>query len=136
MPRAELVCLGRHGRDHLIEQSEINQRLVEWARSGRVVVRLKGGDPAIFGHLAEEVEALAAAGVEYQIVPGVTAASAAAGYAGIPLTCAMRLRPWRWSPDKRVTTSNRASTTGPWRGFPARSCSTWASRRSTHGPAD
>ena len=84
--KAQLVCLGRHGRDRVLDQAEINTRLVELAQSGQVVVRLKGGDPAVFGHLAEEVEALQAAEVEYQIVPGVTAASAAASYAGIPLT--------------------------------------------------
>ncbi len=84
--QAELVCLGRHGRDRVLDQAEINARLIELARGGRVVVRLKGGDPAVFGHLAEEVEALSHAGVEYEIVPGVTAASAAASYAGIPLT--------------------------------------------------
>ncbi len=83
---AELVCLGRHGRDRLVDQAEINARLVELARQGRVVVRLKGGDPAIFGHLAEEAAALQAASIEYEIVPGVTAASAAASFAGIPLT--------------------------------------------------
>jgi uroporphyrinogen III methyltransferase/synthase len=85
-PQAELVCLGRHRYDRVMDQSEINTRLVELALGGRVVVRLKGGDPAVFGHLAEEVEALRAANVEYEIVPGVTAASAAASYAGIPLT--------------------------------------------------
>ena len=85
-PQAQLVCLGKHGSDRVLDQAEINLRLVELARAGRVVVRLKGGDPAVFGHLAEEVEALRAANVDYEIVPGVTAASAAASYAGIPLT--------------------------------------------------
>jgi uroporphyrinogen III methyltransferase / synthase len=84
--RAQQVCLGRHGRDRLLEQDEINAQLVQLAASGLVVVRLKGGDPAIFGHLAEEVAALRAAEIDYEIVPGVTAASAAASYAGIPLT--------------------------------------------------
>jgi uroporphyrinogen III methyltransferase/synthase len=85
-PAAELVCLGRHGQGRMLSQDEINAALVARARAGQRVVRLKGGDPAIFGHLAEEAEALAAAGIPYEIVPGVTAASAAASYAGIPLT--------------------------------------------------
>ncbi|MEX2185453.1 MAG: uroporphyrinogen-III C-methyltransferase [Pirellulales bacterium] len=88
---AELICLGRHGlgqpdRGRIMSQAEINATLIDLARGGKTVVRLKGGDPAIFGHLAEEATALADAGIEFEIVPGVTAASAAASYAGIPLT--------------------------------------------------
>ena len=67
-------------------QDEINERMVREARAGRTVVRLKGGDPAIFARLAEELAALEAAGVPYEIVPGVTAAQAASSHAGIPLT--------------------------------------------------
>ena len=67
-------------------QDEINRRLVELAQAGRTVVRLKGGDPGLFGHLVEEVGALRAAGIPYEIVPGITAASAVASHAGIPLT--------------------------------------------------
>jgi uroporphyrinogen III methyltransferase/synthase len=83
---AELVCLGRHGRGRLLTQDEIHDRMIAATRSGRTVVRLKGGDPAIFGRTAEEIAALDAAGVAYEIVPGVTAALAASSYAGIPLT--------------------------------------------------
>jgi uroporphyrinogen III methyltransferase/synthase len=83
---AEQVCLGRHGRERIWSQEEINERLVQLARQGKCVVRLKGGDPALFGRLSEEVVALEAAGVEYEIVPGITAAFAAGSYAGIPLT--------------------------------------------------
>lgn len=83
---AELVCLGRHGHDRLMSQAEINDAIVRHARDGRVVVRLKGGDPAIFARLAEELAALEVAGVPYEIVPGVTAAQAASSHAGIPLT--------------------------------------------------
>ncbi|MGD9635246.1 MAG: uroporphyrinogen-III C-methyltransferase [Pirellulales bacterium] len=83
---AELVCLGRHGHGRLMPQSEINERMVREARAGKRVVRLKGGDPAIFARLAEELSALEAAGVAYEIVPGVTAAQAASSHAGIPLT--------------------------------------------------
>lgn len=85
-PDAELVCLGRHGHGRLMPQSEINERMIAAARAGRVVVRLKGGDPALFARLAEELAALEAADVPYEIVPGVTAAQAASSYAGIPLT--------------------------------------------------
>jgi uroporphyrinogen III methyltransferase / synthase len=83
---AELICLGRHGHGKLTPQIEINERLVREARAGRTVVRLKGGDAAIFARLAEELAALEAAGVPYEIVPGITAAQAASSHAGIPLT--------------------------------------------------
>lgn len=83
---AELVCLGRHGHGRIVNQDEINALLVDRGLAGKTVVRLKGGDPAIFGHLGDEAAALAAAGVPFEVVPGVTAASAAASYAGVPLT--------------------------------------------------
>lgn len=83
---AELVCLGRHGHGRVMNQDEINALLVGRSLAGKTVVRLKGGDPAIFGHLGDEAAALAAAGVPFEVVPGVTAASAAASYAGVPLT--------------------------------------------------
>jgi uroporphyrinogen III methyltransferase/synthase len=83
---AELVCLGRHGYGRLMTQTEINDAMIRHARAGRTVVRLKGGDPGIFGRLAEELRALESAGIDYETVPGVTAAQAASSYAGIPLT--------------------------------------------------
>jgi len=83
---AELVCLGRHGHGRLLTQTEINDVMLRHAAAGRTVVRLKGGDPAIFARLAEELAALESAGVPYEIVPGVTAASAASSHAGLPLT--------------------------------------------------
>ena len=85
-PTAELVCLGRHGRGRIVPQEEVNRRLVDEARAGRTVVRLKGGDPAVFARGAEEAEVLAAAGIPFEIVPGITAALAAGSYAGIPIT--------------------------------------------------
>jgi len=85
-PQAELVCLGRHGRGRIMPQEEIDSLLVGHARAGRTVVRLKGGDPVVFAHAAEETAALSEAGVPYEIVPGITAASGCACYAGIPLT--------------------------------------------------
>ena len=85
-PTAEKVCLGRHGRGRLLEQDEINERTIAAARQGKQVVRLKGGDPLIFGRAGEELSALTAAGIPYEIVPGITAALAAGSYAGVPLT--------------------------------------------------
>lgn len=84
--RAEQICLGRHGHGRVWPQAAVNDRLVAEAAAGKTVVRLKGGDPAVFARVAEEVAALLAAGIEFEIVPGITAALAAASFAGIPLT--------------------------------------------------
>jgi uroporphyrinogen III methyltransferase/synthase len=83
---AERLCLGHPHGGREMPQREINRRMVEEARSGKVVVRLKSGDPCLFGRGAEEIEALSTAGVPYEVVPGVTAAFAVASHAGIPLT--------------------------------------------------
>jgi uroporphyrinogen III methyltransferase/synthase len=85
-PDVELVCLGKHGSGRPLSQTEINERMVRESRQGKAVVRLKGGDPSIFARLSEELSALVAAGVPYEIVPGITAAQAASSHAGIPLT--------------------------------------------------
>jgi uroporphyrinogen III methyltransferase/synthase len=85
-PGAELICLGRHGHGRLLSQIEINEAVIRHAQAGRTVVRLKGGDPAIFARLTEELNAFEAADVRYEIVPGITAAQAASSYATIPLT--------------------------------------------------
>ncbi len=85
-PSAELLCLGHHAQQRMMPQEEVNARMIDAARRGQAVVRLKGGDPDVFGRGAEEIEALRAAGIAYQIIPGVTAALAAAGYAEIPIT--------------------------------------------------
>lgn len=79
-------CLGGHREGRVWSQDEINQRVVAEAKQGRTVVRLKGGDPSIFGRGSEEAEYLLRHGVAFEVIPGVTAAVAAAAYAGIPLT--------------------------------------------------
>jgi uroporphyrinogen III methyltransferase/synthase len=83
---AELIYAGKEGGGEAASQREIEQLLIEHGRAGRLVVRLKGGDPFVFGRGGEEAEALVAAGVAFEVVPGLTAGVAAPAYAGIPVT--------------------------------------------------
>ncbi|GAB6037111.1 uroporphyrinogen-III C-methyltransferase [Fundidesulfovibrio butyratiphilus] len=85
-PDAEILYVGKKGGDHTLPQADINRLLVEKARQGKVVARLKGGDPYVFGRGAEEAEELLDEGLTFEVVPGVTSAVAAPAYAGIPLT--------------------------------------------------
>jgi len=83
---AETLYVGTKGGDHTLSQDKLNEVMVARAKQGRTIVRLKGGDPFIFGRGGEEAEVLAEAGIQFEVVPGVTSAVAAPAYAGIPLT--------------------------------------------------
>jgi uroporphyrinogen III methyltransferase / synthase len=85
-PGAEKIYVGKSAGNHTLSQDEINALLVKQARAGKIVVRLKGGDPYVFGRGGEEAEVLLEAGLEFEEVPGITSAIAAPAYAGIPVT--------------------------------------------------
>jgi uroporphyrinogen III methyltransferase/synthase len=85
-PSCEIIHVGKRAKDHTLPQDQINALIVERSKQGKIVVRLKGGDPMIFGRGGEEAAELAAAGVPFEIVPGISSAIAGPAYAGIPVT--------------------------------------------------
>lgn len=85
-PDAEIVYVGKASRDHTVPQDQIIQAIIDYARQGKTVVRLKGGDPFVFGRGCEEAAALVEAGIEFEVVPGISSSIAAPAYAGIPVT--------------------------------------------------
>src|SRR6185295_3723477 len=84
--KAVIIYGGKRAKDHAISQEELNKLLIERARAGKTVVRLKGGDPYVFGRGGEEAVQLAQAGIPFEVVPGVSSFVAVPNYAGIPLT--------------------------------------------------
>ena len=108
---AQVFSVGKRCEQRRISQQEINFLLVSFAQSGLAVVRLKGGDPQIFGRLGEEIEALREAGIDFELIPGVTSACAAAASAGIPLTDR------RLASELIFLTGHRASRRSPGQGW-------------------
>ncbi len=100
-PRAERVYAGKEAGSHTMDQPTINALLAERAQNGQMIVRLKGGDPFVFGRGGEEAEYLAARDIRFEIVPGVTSAIGVPAYAGIPVTHRGRHRHWPGRPDWR-----------------------------------
>ncbi len=85
-PGTELIYAGKRSSDHVIPQDKLNELLVSKAKEGKIVVRLKGGDPYVFGRGGEEAEQLASAGIQFEVVPGISSSIAALNYAGVPIT--------------------------------------------------
>ena len=125
---AELIYVGKQPGVPSVPQDEIGERLIEAAKAGRSVVRLKGGDPFVFGRGGEEGEALRAAGVEFEVVPGITAGVAATAYAASRSPTATTPPRSPSSPATRTRRRPRRRSTGRRSPrSPARSSSTWGS---------
>jgi len=85
-PKAEIIYVGKTSSHHTLEQEEINRLLIEKSKDGKIVIRLKGGDPFVLGRGGEEAEVLAQKGIPFEVVPGISSAVAVPAYAGIPVT--------------------------------------------------
>ena len=117
-PDCERIYVGKKAGQHTLEQAEINALLVRLAQDGKRVVRLKGGDPFVFGRGGEEAQALHAAGIAFEIVPGITSGIAAPAYAGIPVThrgsnTALTFVTGHEDPQKELSTLDWARLAGP-----------------------
>ena len=106
---AEFIYAGKRGGHHTLTQDEINDILVEKAKKAKIICRLKGGDPFVFGRGGEEAEALSKAGIEFEVVPGVSSAIAAPAYAGIPLTHRLYSSSFAVIPGYEDTTKNESA---------------------------
>ncbi len=131
----ELIYAGKRSKDHAIPQEELNALLVAKAREGKTVVRLKGGDPYVFGRGGEEAEELAAAKIDFEVVPGISSSVAGPNYAGFLSPIALIVRVTRSSPAMRIRPRmNRALIGRRSPEFPVRRSCSWASSDSRRSP--